>query len=359
MSFNFYLFRGLRLLLFPLSMLAGIYITLRNYFYDRGWLRSATFNLPLICVGNLSVGGTGKSPMTEYLLRLLSPRFQVAVLSRGYKRKTTGYLLADASTTALEIGDEPMQFHKKFPVVAIAVGEERLQAIPQLLHDRPGTQVIVLDDAFQHRRIRAGLNILLTAYANPYWQDHYLPTGDLRDNPGSASRAQIIIVTKCPPDLNEHKRDTYIRSIGPLPHQQVYFTTIQYGEPYHLRSKMEFKLHQGLEVLLVCGIADPLPLKKHLEENVGAYFEKNFDDHHIFSIDDWKDIVEKYESMDAPQKIILTTEKDAVRLEKFGELLGEVPLFVLPIRHRFLFGGESGFDRSLTNFVSSFSHSSL
>ena len=354
MSFNFYLFRGLRLLLFPFALLVGLYIFIRNYFYDKGWMRSATFNMPLICVGNLSVGGTGKSPTTEYLIALLSDRFKVAVLSRGYKRKTSGYLLANETTTALEIGDEPMQFYKKFPHVAIAVGEARVEAIPQLLHDRPYTQAIILDDAFQHRSITAGMNIILTDASNPYWQDTYLPTGDLRDNRRSAKRAQIILVTKCPLDFSENEKKEYLKSIKPHKAQQVFFTKIAYGMPYHIISGMPYELSAQTEVLLVCGIANPLPLKKHLEDNVASYFDKHYDDHHIFSIDDWKDIMARYEKIDATDKIILTTEKDAVRLEKFGNLLGDAPVFVIPIKHQFLFNEGPVFHQCIEHFIESF-----
>lgn len=355
MSFNFYLFRGIRLLLLPIALLVGIYIRLRNLCYDRGWLRSASFNLPVICIGNLSVGGTGKSPMTEYLLSVLSPVFETAVLSRGYKRKTSGYLLAHEKATALDLGDEPMQFYRKFPGVAVAVGEERVEAIPQLLHDRPMTQVILLDDAFQHRAIRAGFNVILTDYANPYWHDTYLPTGDLRDNPSSARRADIIVVTKCPENLTVEQKNKIINHIKPLVYQRVFFTCIAYGIPYHVIHRNQLVLHKQMEALLVCGIANPLPLKNYLEQQLASYFEKNFNDHHIFSIDDWKEIVEKFYEMDAPQKIILTTEKDAVRLEKFGNLLNDLPMYVLPIRHRFLFEENVQFDAAVGAYVQHFS----
>lgn len=354
MSFNFYLFRGLRLLLFPLSLLIGIYIYLRNKLYDIGWIKSTAFNLPIICIGNLSVGGTGKSPMTEYLLRLLSEQMPSAVLSRGYKRKSKGYLLAGANTNVLELGDEPMQFFKKFPQVAVAVGEERIEAIPQLLHDRPETKVIILDDAFQHRAIKAGFNIILTDFSNPYWFDTFLPTGDLRDNKSSANRAEVIIVTKSPPDLTSDKKQVYVKNLKPLTHQSVYFTCIDYGTPYHIFDSTSCHLHKDLEIMLVCGIANPLPLKKHIELNAGAYFETTFDDHHIFSIDDWHDIVDKFNRMDAQNKIILTTEKDAVRLEKFGTMLNDLPLFVIPIKHLFLFDEGKQFDRQILDFINNF-----
>src|SRR3954466_15061305 len=206
MNSNTIFARSIRLLLLPFALLYGIVVAIRNWLFDKKILKSATFNFPLIGVGNLSVGGTGKSPMVEYLVELLQPHFKVATLSRGYKRKTKGYVLANERTTALEIGDEPMQFHVKFPGIAVAVGEERLDAVPQLLHDRPNLQAIVLDDAFQHRTIKAGLNILLTEYSNLFTYDVFLPTGDLRDARASYHRADIIIITKCPADLSIEKK---------------------------------------------------------------------------------------------------------------------------------------------------------
>jgi tetraacyldisaccharide 4'-kinase len=356
MPFNFYLLRGLRLLLFPFSLLMALVVMLRNKLYDWGWLSSVSFNLPMICVGNLSVGGTGKSPMTEMLVEWLLPHVQVATLSRGYKRKTKGYLLADDQSTALEIGDEPMQFHLKYPQLAVAVGEERIVAVAQLLQDRPQTEVIILDDAFQHRAIMAGLNILLTDYSNPYWYDWFLPTGDLRDQRASARRAHIIVVTKCPVGLTEAERRKMLRRIQPTPQQQVYFTTLQYGQPYHLRSREPVQLQPQQEVLLVCGIANPAPLKQYIEERTAAYYQLSFGDHHVFSIDDLKQITQRFEALDAHDKIILTTEKDAVRLVKFGKELDRLPLYVQPVKHEVLFGEEAPFKQAVLQFVKNFQH---
>src|SRR5579864_3362484 len=203
MNFNIPLLRPIRILLFPFSLVYALVVKARNWCFDKKILTSTSFNLPIICVGNLAVGGTGKSPMVEQLVRMLKDHYCIAVLSRGYKRRTRGYALADDTKSALDIGDEPMQFHNKFPDVTIAVGEERIVAIPQLLHDRPDTSVIILDDAFQHRSVTAGMNILLTDYNNLYTRDWFLPTGDLRDEKGSARRAEVIVVTKCPDDLSE------------------------------------------------------------------------------------------------------------------------------------------------------------
>jgi tetraacyldisaccharide 4'-kinase len=226
MNFNTIFLKSFRVLLLPFAIIYGIIIFIRNKFFDKQWLSSAHFNFPLICVGNLAVGGTGKSPMVEYLIELLQPHFKIATLSRGYKRKTRGYALANISSTALEIGDEPMQFYQKHPSIAVAVGEERIVAIPHLLQDLPDLQTIILDDAFQHRTVNAGLNILLTEFSNIYAHDFFLPTGDLRDEKASAKRAQIIVVTKCPVDLSEQKKSEILRALKPLPLQSVFFTSI-------------------------------------------------------------------------------------------------------------------------------------
>lgn len=346
--------RSFRILLLPFALLYWLAVAVRNLLYDVRIFKATSFGLPLICVGNLSVGGTGKSPMVEYLLRLLQNRFRVATLSRGYKRKTTGYALANNSSTALEIGDEPMQFHVKFPDVPVAVGEQRLEAIPQLLHDKPDTEVIILDDAFQHRAIRAGLNILLTDYNNLFTRDFYLPTGDLRDLRSQYKRADIIIVTKCNPELPVAEKQKIIDEINPLKGQIVLFTAIQYGKPYHIINRKEFELTADTEVLLVSGIANPRPLKEWLEENSKMYQLLQYSDHHIFSIDDLKDIRRKFELLEGRDKIILTTEKDAVRLIKFSQEIKDWPLYVIPVRHDFLFEEATQFDQRVTAFIRDF-----
>lgn len=354
MNFNTIFLKSFRVLLLPFALLYGLIIIIRNWMYDKKYLRSAEFGLPLICVGNLSVGGTGKSPMVEYLVALLKNDFVVATLSRGYKRKTRGYALAGENTTALEIGDEPMQFHKKFPDVAVAVGEQRVEAIPQILHDRPGTQVIILDDAFQHRAVRAGFNILLTEYDDIFSHDFFLPTGDLRDAHSSRKRANIIVVTKCPGFLGQVEKQSIIKDTRPLPHQTVYFTTIEYGVPYHIITKEEKQITEEDEILLVCGIANPKPLKQYLSEKAYTYYQQDYSDHHIFSIDDLADIEKKFGEINNEHKFILTTEKDAVRLEKFKDKLGHLPLYVLPVKHAFLFDEGRGFDKAVTDFITNF-----
>lgn len=353
-NLNYPLLKPVRILLLPFSLIYGLIVYIRNWLFDVKFFQSASFNLPLICIGNLSVGGTGKSPMVEFLIENLKDRFNMAILSRGYKRRTRGYALATGITNALEIGDEPMQFFNKYPEVTVAVGEERIVAIPQLLHDRPDTQVIILDDAFQHRYVKAGYNILLTDVNNLFTRDWFLPTGDLRDQKKSYLRANLIVVTKCPPDLSLAEKHRLIREINPAPYQQLFFSSIRYGEPYQIIRKDIYLPQAETEVLLITGIANPGPLKKHLEETFREYDELAYSDHHIFSIDDLHYILKRFNQMSSPQKIMLTTEKDAVRLLKFSHQLRELPLYVIPITPVFLFHEENEFTRLITTFIQDF-----
>lgn len=354
MNFNAFFLRSFRVLLLPFSLLYGLIIIVRNYLYDKKIFHSASFNLPVICVGNLVMGGTGKSPMVEYLVELLHGKFQVATLSRGYKRKTKGYALANEESTALDIGDEPMQFHTKFPGVAVAVGEERVVAIPQLLQDKPGTQVIILDDAFQHRAIKAGLNILLTVYNDLFVDDFFFPTGDLRDQKISAKRAETIIVTKCPSSLTKTEQEEIKEQLKQHKVQHIFFSTIEYQTPYHIITKNRKVLSDNDEILLVYGVANPQPLKNYISDNTDAYEEISYSDHHIFSIDDLKDINKKFEKIQAQSKLIITTEKDAVRFLKFKNELLNMPLYVLPVKHTFLFSEAEVFNNIIVNFIEDF-----
>lgn len=353
MFFNWFL-QSFRILLLPFSLIYWLVIGIRNWLFNRGILKSTSFGLPIICVGNLSVGGTGKSPMVEYLVRHLQPHFQTATLSRGYKRKTRGYALANEQSTALEIGDEPMQFHLKFPELPVAVGEDRIEAVGQLLHDRPQTELIILDDAFQHRAIRAGLNILLTDYSNLYTRDFYLPSGDLRDLKASAKRAHWVVVTKCPEAMNETEKQRVQKELRLRPDQELFFACMDYSEPYSIKSNETKALASNEEVLLVTGIANPKPLQRYLEQACKSYQLQAFSDHHIFTIDDLREIKRRFEAMAAEKKRILTTEKDAVRLLKFRSELADLPLYVVPVRHRFLFGEGERFNELLKAFVRDF-----
>ncbi len=348
------LLKSFRYLLLPISWIYGAVILLRNKLYDKNILKSASFNFPIICVGNLATGGTGKTPVTEYLIRLLKNDYKTATLSRGYKRKTAGFAIANTNTTALEIGDEPMQFHQKFPDVAVAVGEERIVAIPQLLHERPETQVILLDDAFQHRQVQAGLNIILTDHSNLYTRDFILPAGDLRDVRSSSKRADIIIVTKCKADLSEEDKIAIIAEINPATGQSVYFTTIVYSKPHHLFTKEIIDIEPDCGILLVCGIANPRPLKEHLTKYADSYDMLRYADHHIFHSNDLQEIRQHFKKIRSDKKVVLTTEKDAVRLEKFEKELSDFPVYVVPIEHQFLFNEADNFNAEVRAFIKSF-----
>jgi len=356
MNVNFPLLKTIRILLLPFSVIYALVVFFRNWCFDKKILASSSFNLPLICVGNLAVGGTGKSPMVEFLIKRLKNDFQIAILSRGYKRKTKGYALATSDATALDIGDEPMQFHSKFPDVTVAVGEERVVAIPQLLHDRPETKAIILDDAFQHRYVRAGLNILLTEYNNLFTRDWFLPTGDLRDEKRSYKRAGIIVVTKCEPELSLKEKNDLVKEIRPTENQQIFFSSIRYGEAYHIITREPLRIDDSRDTLLVTGIANPKPLKDYLDKNSREYDEMIYSDHYIFRIDDLKAIIKRFNNIESNNKIILTTEKDAVRLMKFTQELRKLPFYVIPIEPHFLFGDEKRFTDLIVKFIRDFNY---
>lgn len=351
--------KSFRYILFPFSIIYGLIIWIRNKMFDKNILRSAEFNFPIICIGNLAVGGTGKTPMVEYVVQLLDSTYELATLSRGYKRKTKGFAIADQNTNALDIGDEPMQIHKKFPNLIVAVAEERVIGIPQLLYAKPQTAVIILDDAFQHREVKAGLNILLTEHQNLYTRDFLLPAGDLRDIRSSSKRAQIIIVTKCPEDLSPDERNSIIKELNPLQDQKVYFTKINYSTPYHLFSGEKKVLNNQVNVLLVCGIANPGPLKQELTAHFSSYEMLAFRDHHIFNSDDLKEIKKHFSKIEGENKVIITTEKDGVRLAKFENELGQLPIYVYPMEHQFLFDEAIGFEQDVNRFIEGFSVTSL
>lgn len=344
------LIRQRNILLVPFSWLYKASAFVFHKLYDWKVIGSYQPDVPAICVGNLSVGGTGKSPMVEYLLRLLQDKTSVAVISRGYRRKTKGFVLADASTTAADIGDEPMQFHQKFPAVTIAVGEERAKAIEALIEQKPGIGVIILDDAFQHRAVTPGFNILLTEYNNLFTKDGYLPAGSLRDLKSNYQRADVIVVTKCSPNLDDSNRQQIINDIRPFPHQQVFFTAIAYGEPYHIFSGRTIGWQNLSNAVLVTGIANPQPLLEYLKLKPIQVHHMAYADHHHFSDEDVAKILTAYNAINQTNKIILTTEKDAVRLADFKEL-ENLPVVALPVQHQFLFNEGNVFDQRIIHFL--------
>jgi tetraacyldisaccharide 4'-kinase len=331
-------FSLVRFLLYPFALLYGVIVWLRNRLYDTGFSSSVEFSVPVICVGNLSVGGTGKTPHVEYLIRLLRYQYQVATMSRGYKRSTQGFVLAGETSNALRIGDEPMQYHLGFPDIAVSVAEERMTGIPLLLQRRPDVDVIILDDAYQHRSVKAGLNILITDFSKPFYRDYILPYGRLREGRSAYKRAHAIIVSKCPPDLSRKAAEEVISQIRPLPHQQVFFSAIRYSQAYDLFSREEIVI-TGKNVVLVCCIARPEPLVAHLKSVANAVHVLSYPDHHYFGSRDLEEIRAAYSAWDVPDKILVTTEKDATRLLLHRELLAamNIPIVVLPITVAILF----------------------
>jgi tetraacyldisaccharide 4'-kinase len=351
MNFNSPLLKLVRILLFPFSLAYWLVIFIRNTLYKYKIFQSVSFPFPIICVGNISAGGTGKTPMVEYLLQRWNKQYQMATISRGYKRKSTGYVLANTTTTAMEIGDEPMQFFTKFPLVTVVVGEERLLAIARLLQHKPTTQLIVLDDAFQHRAVNAGFNIVLTDYNNLYINDWYLPTGNLRDEKRSIKRAQVVVVTKCPTNLSVNEKNTLVSKINPVLPKQVFFTSIRYGQPYQLISREQYNIDKEVTVILVSGIANPLPLQQWVRNCSKNCVEMSYADHHLFSEADLKNIEQTFKSIAADRKIILTTEKDAVRLQQFAVRFSNAPWYAVPIHIEWLFNGASAFDNLVQHFI--------
>lgn len=343
----------LKILLYPFSLLYGLVMWVRNRFYDKGLLTAVEFDLPTIAAGNLSVGGTGKTPHVEYLIRLLKDQFKVATLSRGYNRRTSGYLLADEHSTAADIGDEPMQFHEKFPDIKVCVGEERMLAIPQLLGDEPDTQVVLLDDAFQHRSIKPGMNILITDYSRLFTRDHVVPFGRLREGRQGYERANCIIVSKCPPDMSLAEKQALEKEINPLPHQRLFFTTLQYGALYDMITQQPVNVQASATVLLACGIARPEPLLDALKKRYAQVFLLSFPDHYYYSEKDIANIKKELNDLPGTEKVVITTEKDAVRLHLLKQQLAEqnLQLTVMPVEISFLFGEADSFNNFIFDYV--------
>jgi tetraacyldisaccharide 4'-kinase len=334
-----------RKILFPFAVLYGSITAIRNFLFDKGILKSYTFDVPVIAVGNLSVGGTGKTPQIEYLIRLLSPNYKIATLSRGYKRQSEGFVLADANSNAAILGDEPFQFYSKFKNIQVAVDANRKNGIEQLLLQANKPDIILLDDAFQHRKVKAGFYILLTSYGDLYSDDFMLPTGNLRESRSGAKRANVIIVTKCPETLsleeqNKIKRVLLCRN-DKEENQELYFSFIEYDDCIYSENKvMKLSEIKNVDKLLLAGIAKPEPFFAYLQSEIDEKLV--YPDHHHFTDFDIKNIQNK-----AKNKIIITTEKDYVRLK------GNVPaeqLFYLPIKSKFL-SAAANFDQNILNYV--------
>lgn len=346
--------RYFRFLLFPFSLLYGLVIMFRNQLYNWGVLKSTKFDLPIICVGNLAVGGTGKTPVTEYLVDLLA-NYRVAILSRGYGRKTKGFIYADADANAQTIGDEPMQFHQKFPKVTVAVCEDRVKGI-NLLKDNH--DLIILDDAFQHRAVTPGFSILLFDFNKLQKMDWLLPAGNLRDTRSSRKRADILVVTKAPLPLLPHHMHESQNEIQPLGKQQIVFSFIKYGSLKHLFGADE-RLLAGLtahtQIFLLSGIANTMPLVDELHKYSQHIHHHAYPDHHAFTEQNIIKLKADFDNHHAQEKIIITTEKDAQRLIHGAnrEILLNLPIYYLPIQIDFIAHDKATFDTQILNYVES------
>ena len=347
----------LRVLLLPISLLFGIGVAIKEALYATGLLKGVKYSIPLINVGNLTVGGAGKTPHAEYLIRLLSPYLHISVLSRGYKRKTKGFLLSRPGFTSDQVGDEPLLFTRKYPQISVAVSESRVVGVPKLLQARPQTRAIILDDAYQHRAIEPNLNILLTEFDNPFYKDWLLPSGRLREWRFAYRRADLIIVTKCPPTLTRAEADAMIEKIKPKRDQKVFFSRYEYYTPYRMwNAELRTAITEQHEVLLLSGIARTGYLLDYLHSQAGAVKLLQFEDHHVYSRHDVEMIKKYFDNMAGEERMVLTTEKDAMRLEGFREFFdaNRIKIDILPIRVHFLFKEGTLFDEWIKQFLLNF-----
>jgi len=340
-------------LLYPLSVLYRMATDIRNILYDTGAFRSEKFNFPVICIGNITAGGTGKTPHAEYLISLLQNDFRVALLSRGYKRRSRGFRIASQSSTTLEIGDEPLQIFSKFPGILVAADSDRVNGIKTIMREHPDTDLIILDDGFQHRSVKAGMNILLSDHGRLMTRDHLMPSGRLRENIRAKKRADIIVVTKTPAEITVSEMSSIVEELKPLTRQKVFFTTLAYGNLKPLFPEgNERELNKDTSVLLVTGIADPSPLLSYLEKRVASVNQIIFRDHHNFTPGDISLITSSFENLNRQHKIIVTTEKDSVRLKEITNIA--IPIrenfYCLPVNVRFI-DGEESFNKMITDYA--------
>ena len=346
--------------LLPLSYLYGMGVSIRNAFYDWNIFKSKSYSIPIICVGNLSVGGTGKTPHIEYLVRLLQRQgWHVAILSRGYKRKTTGYILATPQSTSAEIGDEPCQMKRKFPEITVAVDENRCHGIENLIKlDDPKIDVILLDDAYQHRRVKAGLNILLTDFNNLFTDDHLLPAGNLREPVKEKERAHIVIVTKSNSEMKPIEFNILSKKLNLYPYQGLFFSTIEYDIlfPLYPESMVDQDvqiIEKDTHVLMVTGIANPTPMLEKVKALTNHVQHLSFPDHYTYKKKDTQAIEQAFAHMQGEKRIILTTEKDAARLIGSATVSDEMKpyIYVLPIKMHFLQDREETFNHQIISYV--------
>lgn len=354
----------LKILLSPFGFIYGTVVWWRNRLFDYGIFKSAEFKFPVISIGNITVGGTGKTPHTEYLIELLKKEFHVAVLSRGYKRKSKGFKIAGENSTFEEIGDEPLQMKQKFPEITVAVDKNRVNGINKIMGTLPETDIILLDDAYQHRKVTPGINILLTDYSKPLAEDQLLPVGRLREPASEKRRADIIIISKTPKTITAIEKRLLLLRVGAKPHQNVYFSYLSYDTPVPVFKEKEHEMvdfeNKELSVLLVTGIANPWPLEDMISQKYKHVEHLNYPDHYSFSDKDIEKIEQKFSQLPGDNKILLTTEKDAVRLLNFEYKINtHSSWFYLPIRIEFHDEHGESFNHQILHYVRNNSRNSL
>jgi len=356
----------LKVLLYPFSIIYGFIISIRNLLFDMQLFRSHEFRIPVIGIGNITVGGTGKTPHTEYLIELLKSIGNIAVLSRGYKRKSKGFVLVSSSSPVTEVGDEPLQIKRKFPFVQVAVDADRVHGINQLMQEDKDLKAILLDDAFQHRAVSPGLNILLIDYNRPIYEDQLLPSGRLRESCSGRYRANIILLTKCPEVIRPIDQRLLTMKLELKPYQTLYFTRFTYSLPISVFEKeaadWSFELEEDKPTaLLITGIAQPKPFVDHAHSISSVANHLIYQDHYHFESKDFESIISKFEQITEKNKVILTTEKDAARLRSATHLPANLKkaIYYVPIQVEFLDNGKSDFDQQVLSYVTKNKRDSL
>lgn len=353
------IFKYIYILFYPLiyiiSQLIYVILSIRHFLYDKNILSSYHFkNIVTICIGNLNLGGSGKTPLTNFLINLLKNQFKVAVLSRGYGRKTKGFKVVQINDDYLQVGDEPLMYKLKHPEIIVAVCEDRVQGVRELLRIYPDIQIILLDDAFQHRRIKADVNILVSDYSKPFFKDKIFPLGKLRDLKSRVKNADILVISKTPENIEESAIQSFMHQIQSYFQKDIYFSKIEYEHFYSLNSHQKINPIKELSqynCILVTGIANPLPLAIFIKEYAQHFYHLKYPDHHAFTQKDFELMKSIYLEWQKkyPPVIIITTEKDAMRLKTFADAHFNLPIFIAPIQIQFF--NSSSFENKILNYV--------
>jgi len=339
----------MRYLLFPFSITYSCITAFRNLLFDYGIFKSKTYNIPIICIGNLSVGGTGKTPHTQYIINLLKSKYQVAILSRGYGRKGSTLQYVKETSKVSLVGDEPLQLKQNNPNCLVVVEKIRNKGVQQILKDYPETKVILLDDGYQHRWIKSGINILITPYSSPYYKDYHMPVGNLRESKKGAERADAIIFSKTPENSNPTQRKGMIEQLHLFAHQQAYFSRINYSTWKCIKTNKEFNPNEKESITLVSGIVNCDPLVQYLQEKGHTVNHVKFADHHNYNSNDIDNILKQYNKDSSTKKLILTTEKDATKLRAFEGKFNKVSAYYIPIEIDF--EQKERFDKQILDYV--------